>query len=242
MPRRLYVLLGVLSVVACMLPFRSVVQRHIGGAVQKTFLRKTVSDRLDQYGPTVRSRLAEDFNRVAISYPPQRVTLIGLKEEGVLEVWVHSSTGPAQLLRSYPILAQSGTLGPKTHEGDRQVPEGIYAIESLNPNSLYHLSLRLNYPNDDDRMWARGEGRDNLGGDIMIHGSDVSIGCLAMGDEAAEDLFILAADCGLPNIRVMLTPVDLRVRTLPDGVGSRSPWTARLYERLRTELSVFKKG
>jgi murein L,D-transpeptidase YafK len=65
----------------------------------------------------------------------------------------------------------SGGLGPKLGAGDRQGPERIYAIESLNPNSLFHLSMRLNYPNEFDQMRAKQDGRSDLGGDIMIHGS-----------------------------------------------------------------------
>ncbi len=73
----------------------------------------------------------------------------------------------------------------------------------MNPNSAYHLALRLNYPNAYDRELARHERRTNLGGDIMIHGSNLSVGCLAMGDMAAEDLFGMAADTGINNIEVI---------------------------------------
>lgn len=74
-------------------------------------------------------------------------------------------------IKSYPILAASGSIGPKLRESDMQVPEGVYQIESLNPNSQFHLSLRVNYPNEFDREQARIDGRAQLGGDIMIHGS-----------------------------------------------------------------------
>src|SRR5204863_8498878 len=63
------------------------------------------------------------------------------------------------------------------------ISEGIYPIESLNPNSRFHLSLRIGYPNAFDRAQAAKEKRTNLGGDIMIHGNSVSIGCLAMGED-----------------------------------------------------------
>lgn len=83
-------------------------------------------------------------------------------------------------------------------------PEGVYVIEWLNPNSRYHLSMRVSYPNAWDRQEATRENRTQLGGDIMIHGSNASIGCLAMGDEAAEDLFILAARTGISHVDVIL--------------------------------------
>jgi len=121
-------------------------------------------------------------------------------------------------------------------EGDQQVPEGIYSIESLNPNSSYHLSLRVNYPNVFDREQAAREGRTNLGGDIMIHGGAVSVGCLAMGDEAAEDLFVLAADTGLTNITVILSPVDFRKGQRVPQTGAVPPWTASLYQTIQSNL------
>ena len=82
-----------------------------------------------------------------------------------------------RMCNSIPVLGMSGKLGPKLGEGDRQVPEGIHRVESLNPNSLYHLALRVGYPNEEDRKHAAQEGRTNLGSDIMIHGKNSSIGC-----------------------------------------------------------------
>ncbi|NJN46820.1 MAG: L,D-transpeptidase family protein [Candidatus Competibacteraceae bacterium] len=94
-----------------------------------------------------------------------------------------------QPIKHYPVLAASGTLGPKLCEGDRQVPEGIYRIKSLNPNSAYHLSLELDYPNAFDLRQAERDGRNNPGSAICIHGKAVSVGCLAMGDTAIEELY-----------------------------------------------------
>src|SRR5690606_33287906 len=113
--------------------------------------------------------------------------------------WVPDAHGAWVAVHQYPVLAASGQAGPKLREGDRQVPEGFYAIESLHPNSRFHLALRVNYPNQSDRQRAAEDGRTNLGGDIMIHGSNASVGCLAMGDPAAEDLFVLVADVGIQN-------------------------------------------
>ena len=89
--------------------------------------------------------------------------------------------------RIYPMTAFSGALGPKLREGDGQIPEGVYGIEYLNPNSSYHLSLKVSYPNASDRKRAKADGRTNLGGDIMIHGKAVTIGCVPVGDDAIED-------------------------------------------------------
>ena len=128
---------------------------------------------------------------------------------------------------------------PKLREGDGQAPEGLYRIESLNPNSAYHLSLRVNYPNAQDRKRGAEDGRTDLGSDIMIHGRDVSIGCLAMGDAAAEDLFVLAADTGIKNIAVIMCPVDFRVRELPGNMPPLPGWCGELYGEIRQALRTF---
>ena len=196
----------------------------------------TVDDRVKEYGETVRQRLEPDFRRQNIPYPPAKLTMIVLKQERSLEIHAAGTDGKFRWIRSYPIMAASGQSGPKLREGDLQVPEGLYRIESLNPNSLYHLSLRINYPNDFDRAQAAKERRENLGGDIMIHGSNVSVGCVAMGDPAAEDLFVLAALTGLQNIQVVLSPQDFRLQpTLP--ITSTSPaWLKRIYDAIAAEL------
>lgn len=197
----------------------------------------TVRDRVEQFGPAARARLAPDFERLGLAYPPRRIVLVGLKREKRLEVWVAGAAGRLRLLKAYPILGASGRLGPKLREGDLQVPEGLYRIESLNPNSRYHLSLRVNYPNAFDRAKGALDGRKTLGGDIMIHGKSCSIGCLAMGDPAAEELFVLAAETGLDAIRVILSPVDFRTSGLPPDAPPGPVWLPDLYASIRTALS-----
>lgn len=204
--------------------------------------RATVRSRLAQYGPAARRRLAGDFARAGVAYPPARVTLIGLKDAGTLEVWAAAAAGQWSFVRSYRVQAASGGAGPKLREGDRQVPEGVYRIDWINPNSAYHLSLHVDYPNAHDRARAAADGRTSLGGEIMIHGDAVSIGCLAMGDEAAEDLFVLAADTGVGsgNVAAILAPTDLRVRgaTIPPGAPA---WTVDLYAELTSALGAFRR-
>lgn len=199
--------------------------------------KKTVDDRIGQFGAIVKQRLAPEFEAAGVAYPPTNLVLVGLKEEKLLEVWVSS---PPKLLKTHPILGASGRMGPKLREGDLQVPEGLYEIESLNPNSRFHLSLRINYPNDFDRAKGCAENRTNLGGDIMIHGNTCSIGCLAMGDEAAEDLFILAAETGIENISVILAPFDFRKYKAMDPTHPLPDWTPALYEEIKRELNTLR--
>jgi murein L,D-transpeptidase YafK len=141
---------------------------------------------------------------------------------------------------AYPIKGMSGRLGPKLREGDLQVPEGIYYVEFLNANSRFHLSIRLNYPNRYDRAQAAIDGRTRLGSDIMIHGMASSIGCLAMGNEAAEDLFVLAALVGRENIVIVVSPTDFR-RGEPAQTIDGPTWLPNLYERLRAELRRYPR-
>ena len=205
--------------------------------IMNTARAATIAERLEQYGASARTRLSPHFKQAQVTYPPEHLILVGLKEEKALQLYAKAGTNGYRFVRAYPILAASGVAGPKLREGDRQVPEGIYAIELLNPNSRYHLSLRVSYPNAFDREQAHKEQRTRLGGDIMIHGKAVSIGCLAIGDEAAEDLFVLAADTGIRKITVILSPVDFRSgKTVPQSV--RLPeWTTQLYKEIRSRLA-----
>jgi hypothetical protein len=234
--RRILLIVLALGVVA--VAFRGIFRRPAAALVQRVKGRATVEERLQQFGVAARSRMAPDFQRIALSYPPKQVTLVGLKQEKRLEIWVSGAAGTSRCLKTYPILGASGDLGPKLRQGDNQVPEGVYRIESLNPNSLYHVALRVNYPNEFDKAKGALDGRRNLGGDIMIHGKSCSIGCLAMGDAAAEELFCLAADAGLQNITVILSPVDLRVRKLSAEMPKVPPWAPQLYDTVTSALSA----
>lgn len=204
---------------------------------------KTVSERVAQYKKTVDARLIPDFAKAGVAYPPTKITLVILKQERRVELYAQGATDLSayHFIQSYPILAASGHLGPKLREGDWQVPEGIYAIESLNPNSHYHLALHVDYPNAFDRAQAKLDNRTNLGGDIMIHGSNVSIGCVALGDSAAEDLFVLSAEVGLPHVRLLFCPFDFRVTKQASETDQLPPWTAKLYADLEQNLSTLPR-
>lgn len=131
------------------------------------------------------------------------------KEDKVVEVWL-KSTGEKEfkLFKTYAICASSGELGPKRKQGDGQVPEGFYSIAVFNPYSSYHLSLGLNYPNASDRIIGTG----NLGGDIMIHGSCVTIGCMPLTDTYIKEVYILCVEArnnGQQTIPVHVFPTKM---------------------------------
>jgi murein L,D-transpeptidase YafK len=115
------------------------------------------------------------------------------KEERELELWVRKE-GAFTLFRTYDIVAMSGLLGPKLREGDMQAPEGFYFVtpSRMNPNSRFHLSFDLGYPNSYDLAHKR------TGSALMVHGNRVSIGCFAMTDSKIEEIYGLA-DAALRN-------------------------------------------
>lgn len=171
--------------------------------------RRTVDDVLRDIGPRADLALKPAFEMAELQYPPGQVEILAFKEEKRLELWA-KNLNRWVFVTGFPIRAASGTSGPKLREGDRQVPEGIYRIEALNPNSSYHLSMKLNYPNEFDQLHGKSDGRSNLGSDIFIHGKDVSIGCLAMGDDVAEQLFVLVSRVGSGNVEVVIAPRNCR--------------------------------
>jgi len=202
--------------------------------------RRTVENAVREYGPAAEKRLAACFRESSVPYPPRRVVLIALKAERRLELWA-SADGPWRYIRDYPILAASGEPGPKLRRGDGQVPEGVYRIAGLNPNSSYHLSLKLDYPNAFDRKHAAADGRADPGDNIFIHGKAASIGCIAVGDTAIEELFTLVAASGMAKAKVLIAPNDLRVGPARTEGTGLPPWTAQLYGLLQQELAPFAR-
>lgn len=199
---------------------------------------RTVSEVIQRYGPSAEAVLKPAFARAGVAYPPAQITLLGFKQEKRLELWARQGSR-WHWVQSYPMLAASGGAGPKLQEGDGQVPEGLYRLEYLNPNSQFHLSIKLNYPNAFDRAQAQAEGRTRLGGDIFIHGQAVSIGCLAMGDRVAEQLFVLVQRVGLAQVQVLLAPRDFRRTGLPSPQAGQPAWLPALYQDLDRALQAF---
>lgn len=198
-----------------------------------------ISQTKEQIDPNPTKRIQKQFEQAKVAYPPKQITLIGIKDKKLLELWAQNKNSQWKKIHTYPILAASGKLGPKLREGDLQVPEGLYKIIWLNPNSSYHLSMKINYPNSYDWEKANLEGRKQPGSDIFIHGKAVSIGCLAIGDTAIEELFTLVKTIGVNNAKVILTPIDLRVQKLDPSLLSSLPWLGELYANIQKELMKY---
>ncbi len=118
------------------------------------------------------------------------ILIRAFKQESELEVWKQDNSGKMALLKTFPMCRWSGQLGPKVKEGDRQVPEGFYAITpgAMNPNSSYYLSFNVGYPNNFDRQLGRS------GAHIMVHGDCSSMGCFAMTDAQVADIYALTRE------------------------------------------------
>ena len=150
--------------------------------------------------------LAEAF-RVKGLRLGQPVFIRVFKQEMALEVWIEPSPGHAyELFKTYPVANYGGMgVGPKLQEGDRRAPEGFYFIRpnQLNPNSRYHLSFNLGYPNAYDRLHGR------TGSFLMVHGGRASIGCYAMTDPQIEEIYTIvekALTSGQSFVRVHAFP------------------------------------
>jgi murein L,D-transpeptidase YafK len=110
-------------------------------------------------------------------------------------------------IKTYRIALGRSPVGAKQEEGDMKTPEGIYRIDSRNPQSNFHLALHVSYPSDEDNRRAAARGA-SAGFDIMIHGiqngrgwigafhrwTDWTAGCIALTDEEIEELWRVTPD------------------------------------------------
>ena len=179
--------------------------------------------------------LIHSLNPAGLSYGAP-VFLRIFKKEMELELWVQNRNA-FKLFRTYDIVAMSGHLGPKLREGDRQAPEGFYFVtpSRMNPNSRFHLSFNLGYPNSYDRAHKR------TGSALMVHGNQVSIGCFAMTDSKIEEIYCLA-DAALRNgqkfFRVHCFPFRMTEENMKDH--SKSEWIT-FWQNLKIGYDWFEK-
>jgi len=202
---------------------------------------KGINEVVSNLGKQVEKRMKPYFKAEGLQYPPQEIAFLAFKQERILEVWVKEKDR-WHYLKTYTVLGASGNPGPKLKEGDRQVPEGFYRVIGLNPQGYNYLTLVLDYPNNFDIKQAVKENRENLGGEICIHGGFGSVGCLAVGDEASEDLFVMVALAGMLNTRVLIAPNDLRTKPPVDAGQFKKSWVKGLYADLKKDLSLYPKS
>ena len=171
---------------------------------QQKFSRvKTAYDEKEKY-------VKELFSSKGIEISSMNIFIRAFKKEAQLEIWAKSTKQETfQLIKTYPICASSGILGPKRKQDDGQVPEGFYEVDRFNPSSNFYLSLGVSYPNASDRI--SGEKR-NLGGDVFIHGNCVTIGCMPLTDDKIKEVYLMAVEarsCGQIKIAVHVFPCKM---------------------------------
>jgi len=189
------------------------------------------------------SQIDSLFDRLNINYPPHEIIIVAYKNERILELWAKSENlGAFKLVKKYKFTAFCGSLGPKRKRGDLQIPEGFYHIDHFNPLSNFHLSMKINYPNRSDTILGY---RTNLGGEIRIHGSFVTIGCIPIGDEAIEELYIVGVDtksAGQENIPVYIFPLrmdSLSMATLSE-IASEDAVLLSFWQNLKQGYDIFE--
>lgn len=150
------------------------------------------------------------------------------KQEKIVELWAKlKNEKEYKHITDYPICSTSGQLGPKRTQGDGQTPEGFYYINRFNPYSSYYLSMGINYPNKADLKVI---GNANPGGDIFIHGSCVTIGCIPITDEKIKELYLMAVEAkshGQDKIPVHIFPcqmTDLKTEELKKSNATLYPF------------------
>jgi murein L,D-transpeptidase YafK len=175
----------IISVVLVLFLFKTSFAQPSFVDYQKTYPRMATAMRLKE------DTLKKQLEKAGLQWPAKQIYIRSFKYDSQLEVWARNSNDePFKLFKTYKICALAGGMGPKRMEGDYQVPEGFYYINEFNPNSTYHMSLGLNYPNASDKLLS-----DSLkpGGDIYIHGSCLTVGCIPLQDNQIEEVYILAA-------------------------------------------------
>lgn len=118
-----------------------------------------------------------------------------------------------KVVKKYKVSLGNQPQGHKQFEGDGRTPEGVYFIDRTNPNSRYHLSVGISYPNVQDVARAAAVGR-SAGSDIFIHGrgpegnsliqrrKDWTAGCIAVSDDEIEDIYAMLR----PGTPVVINP------------------------------------
>jgi len=217
---------------------------HLRARMPDDFQRLSGPQRVAQARAAHGKIIAQKFKDAGLPYPAREIFIRWFKREAVVELWAREDRAAFRLIASYEILASSGGPGPKRRQGDRQVPEGFYEIDRFNPESRFHLSLGLNYPNASDRVISD---RTDPGGDIFIHGKNVSVGCAPIGDPAIEQLYLAALDTrdrGQARIPVHIYPTRMHGAEWTAFAAentARDPALAGFWEQLQPAYDAFER-
>ncbi len=198
--------------------------------------KETVDSILLKKERSVEERIQTDLNEAGFENFPEKLIMAAFKEEQKLLVFGEDDGG-LKFIKEYPFTAYSGKLGPKLKEGDKQIPEGIYKVEYLNPNSSYYLSIKISYPNEFDKSKTKLSTIGQMGGDIFIHGKAATIGCIPIGDEAIEEVFVMTQKAMHNEVQVIISPRDFRINKEFPEIKSID-WEEELYEMIKKQLNI----
>ncbi|MGB3341419.1 MAG: DUF4846 domain-containing protein [bacterium] len=211
--------------------------------------QNTFKDEQDRY-PRVRQArenceqsIDSLFRTRGLDYPPAEILIVAYKKEKLVDLWARSDSSEVFLfIKQYPFTAFSGTLGPKRRQGDLQIPEGFYYIDHFNPYSNFHLSMKISYPNKSDSILGK---KGSLGNEIRIHGSFVTIGCIPIGDQAIEELYIICVDMrskGQHKIPVYIFPGKMDKQNWPGlkQVAGQDSIMLNFWSNLREGYDLFR--
>ncbi len=234
MTKKIILIFGIILILFVVLKYGKSIYTTI---LSKIKAKETIDTRIEQIEGRVWNRLKNNLNLAGYSKNyPDEIILVAFKEERLLQVYAKDRRG-IRKIKEYPFTASSGKLGPKLKEGDKQIPEGIYNVEYLNPNSSYYLSIKVSYPNEFDKSKTQLKNIKDLGGDIFLHGKAVSIGCIAIGDKAIEEVFILTQKAFKNSIKVIISPRDFRTNPIYPQISDIN-WEDELYDKIKDELNL----
>ncbi|HEU4719701.1 MAG TPA: L,D-transpeptidase family protein, partial [Bacteroidia bacterium] len=197
-----------------------------------------VKNAYDLKWPGIKKKLSE----MKIDTSSFELFIRGFKEEKQIEVWVKNKNATTwSLYTTYAICASSGEAGPKRCQGDGQVPEGFYHVNTFNPYSNYLLSLGVSYPNSSDKVFAC---RHDPGGAIMIHGNCVTIGCIPITDDKIRELYVMAVEAkadGQEEIPIHLFPARMtKEKTDALKKSNPDPQTGIFWDNLKEGYDKFE--
>jgi len=188
--------------------------------------------------------ILERLNDAGLNVDNFDILIVAFKAERMLEIYAKNKSATTyKKLIVYDICSSSGQLGPKRQSGDYQVPEGFYYIDRFNPNSNFYLSLGLNYPNQSDRIKSKAA---SLGGDIFIHGSCVTVGCMPMTNDKIKEIYLYALyarNNGQSKIPVYVFPFQMTDRNFKayKEAYKSSPVLINFWTNLKRGYDLFTK-
>lgn len=234
MIRKLTLTVGLIVIIIVFLKFGRSIYIPL---LNKVKGKETVKSRIESIEKDAWNRLEKNLEIAGYKMDyPQEIILVAFKEERILQVYSKDYSG-IKLIKEYSFTAFSGQLGPKLKEGDKQIPEGIYKVEYLNPNSAYYLSIKVSYPNEFDKSKTEFTNISEMGGDIFIHGKSATIGCIPIGDQAIEEVFLLTQKAINNDIKVIISPRDFRINSEYPKI-EKINWENELYEMIHNELKT----